>query len=96
MHNHSGDEHPVHRHRHTFEVTKVGDRPMSGLMKNTISMKPSSQPKLERLRRSICLPIASMDARSGLPVEARMIDVIINAALSRYVSIHHAEFPEPI
>jgi FtsP/CotA-like multicopper oxidase with cupredoxin domain len=36
--NHSGDEHPVHIHRHTFEVTKVGSRSMSGLMKDTISL----------------------------------------------------------
>ena len=27
MNNNSGDEHPVHMHRHTFEVTKVGDKP---------------------------------------------------------------------
>jgi FtsP/CotA-like multicopper oxidase with cupredoxin domain len=38
MDNHSGDSHPVHLHRHTFEVTKVGDKTTSGLMKDTISM----------------------------------------------------------
>jgi FtsP/CotA-like multicopper oxidase with cupredoxin domain len=38
MHNNSGDVHPVHTHRHTFEVTKVGDRSISGLMKDTLSM----------------------------------------------------------
>jgi FtsP/CotA-like multicopper oxidase with cupredoxin domain len=38
MENHSGDQHPVHMHRHTFEVTKIGDRPTAGLMKDTISM----------------------------------------------------------
>ena len=38
MENHSGDEHPVHMHRHTFEVTKVQDQSMSGLMKDTISL----------------------------------------------------------
>lgn len=26
MDNHSGDQHPVHTHRHTFEVTKIGDK----------------------------------------------------------------------
>jgi FtsP/CotA-like multicopper oxidase with cupredoxin domain len=36
--NHSGDEHPVHLHRHSFEVTKVGDKPTSGVMKDTISL----------------------------------------------------------
>jgi FtsP/CotA-like multicopper oxidase with cupredoxin domain len=38
MDNHSGDQHPVHTHRHTFEVTKIGNQPSSGLMKDTISM----------------------------------------------------------
>jgi FtsP/CotA-like multicopper oxidase with cupredoxin domain len=38
MENHSGDQHPVHTHRHTFEVTKIGDKSTSGLMKDTLSM----------------------------------------------------------
>jgi len=38
MTNKSGDNHPVHLHRHTFEVTKVGDKQTAGLMKNTINM----------------------------------------------------------
>jgi FtsP/CotA-like multicopper oxidase with cupredoxin domain len=38
MNNNSGDTHPVHLHRHTFEVTKVGDKATSGVMKDTISM----------------------------------------------------------
>ena len=38
MHNNSGDTHPVHTHRHTFEVTKVGNTSISGLMKDTLSM----------------------------------------------------------
>ena len=38
MDNHSGDQHPVHSHRHTFEVTKIGNQPTSGLIKDTISM----------------------------------------------------------
>lgn len=45
--NHSGDEHPVHIHRHTFEVTKVGDQPMSGLMKDTISMPRFSKAEID-------------------------------------------------
>ncbi len=36
--NHSGDEHPVHLHRHSFEITKVGDKTTSGVMKDTISL----------------------------------------------------------
>jgi FtsP/CotA-like multicopper oxidase with cupredoxin domain len=38
MNNNSGDEHPVHMHRHTFELTKIGDKSTSGVMKDTISM----------------------------------------------------------
>jgi FtsP/CotA-like multicopper oxidase with cupredoxin domain len=38
MNNKSGDNHPVHLHRHTFEVTRVGDKIVSGLMKDTINM----------------------------------------------------------
>ena len=38
LNNNSGDTHPVHMHRHTFEVTKVRDTAMSGLMKDTISL----------------------------------------------------------
>ena len=35
MNNNSGDTHPVHTHRHTFEVTKVGDKATTGVMKDT-------------------------------------------------------------
>jgi FtsP/CotA-like multicopper oxidase with cupredoxin domain len=38
MFNNSGDTHPVHTHRHTFEVTKIGNTSMSGLMKDTLSL----------------------------------------------------------
>jgi FtsP/CotA-like multicopper oxidase with cupredoxin domain len=38
--NASGDQHPMHLHRHSFEVTKIGDRPMSGLMKDVINVMP--------------------------------------------------------
>jgi FtsP/CotA-like multicopper oxidase with cupredoxin domain len=47
MDNHSGDEHPVHLHRHSFEVTKVGDKPTSGLMKDTISMPRFSTAEID-------------------------------------------------
>jgi FtsP/CotA-like multicopper oxidase with cupredoxin domain len=47
MDNHSGDEHPVHMHRHTFEVTKVGNKSMSGLTKDTISMPRFSQAEID-------------------------------------------------
>jgi FtsP/CotA-like multicopper oxidase with cupredoxin domain len=45
--NHSGDEHPLHLHRHTFEVTRVGDKTMSGLMKDTISLPRFSRAEID-------------------------------------------------
>ena len=47
MNNNSGDVHPLHTHRHTFEVTKVGDTAMSGLMKDTISMPRFSTAEID-------------------------------------------------
>ena len=38
LNNNSGDVHPVHLHRHSFEITKVGDKPTSGVIKDTISL----------------------------------------------------------
>jgi FtsP/CotA-like multicopper oxidase with cupredoxin domain len=38
--NGSGDQHPIHLHRHTFEVTKIGDRQLSGLMKDVVLVMP--------------------------------------------------------
>ena len=36
--NKSGDNHPVHLHRHTFEITKVGEKATAGVMKDTVNM----------------------------------------------------------
>jgi FtsP/CotA-like multicopper oxidase with cupredoxin domain len=36
MKNMSIDDHPIHLHRHTFEVTNVGGAPMRGLMKDVL------------------------------------------------------------
>lgn len=47
MDNNSGDEHPVHTHRHTFEITKVRDKPTSGVMKDTISMPRFSTAEID-------------------------------------------------
>jgi FtsP/CotA-like multicopper oxidase with cupredoxin domain len=47
MNNNSGDEHPMHLHRHTFEVTKVGSTPTSGIMKDTISMPRYSTAEID-------------------------------------------------
>lgn len=38
--NGSGDQHPMHLHRHTFEVTKIGNKPIRGLMKDVINVMP--------------------------------------------------------
>jgi FtsP/CotA-like multicopper oxidase with cupredoxin domain len=38
MSNKSGDNHPVHLHRHTFEITKIGDKATAGVMKDTVNM----------------------------------------------------------
>lgn len=38
--NASGDQHPMHLHRHTFEVTRVGHQDVSGLMKDVINVMP--------------------------------------------------------
>ena len=47
MNNNSGDTHPVHLHRHTFEMTKVGDKATSGVMKDTISMPRYSRAEID-------------------------------------------------
>lgn len=38
--NGSGDQHPIHLHRHTFEVTSMGKTPITGLRKDVINMMP--------------------------------------------------------
>jgi len=38
--NGSGDQHPIHLHRHTFEVTRIGDKQTSGLRKDVINVMP--------------------------------------------------------
>ena len=47
MTNKSGDNHPVHLHRHTFEVTKVGDKATAGVMKDTINMTRFSKVEID-------------------------------------------------
>jgi FtsP/CotA-like multicopper oxidase with cupredoxin domain len=36
----SGDQHPMHLHRHTFEVTSIGEKKMSGLRKDVVNVMP--------------------------------------------------------
>jgi len=40
LRNGSGDQHPIHLHRHTFEVAKIGARDLSGLRKDVINVMP--------------------------------------------------------
>ncbi|AHY53349.1 hypothetical protein BJS_08780 [Bradyrhizobium japonicum SEMIA 5079] len=47
LNNDSGDEHPVHLHRHSFEITKVGDKPTSGVIKDTISLPRYSMAEVD-------------------------------------------------
>ncbi|MGP0092922.1 MAG: multicopper oxidase family protein [Xanthobacteraceae bacterium] len=47
MTNNSGDNHPVHLHRHTFEVMSVGDKHMPGLMKDTLNMTRFSKAEID-------------------------------------------------
>lgn len=47
MKNNSGDTHPVHLHRHTFEVVRVGDKPTSGIFKDTLNMSRFSTAEIE-------------------------------------------------
>ena len=38
MENRSGDDHPVHFHRHTFEITRIGGKATSGIRKDTVNV----------------------------------------------------------
>ena len=40
LRNGSGDQHPIHLHRHTFEVAKIGTKDLSGLRKDVINVMP--------------------------------------------------------
>jgi len=47
MSNKSGDNHPVHLHRHTFEITKVGEKATAGVMKDTVNMTRFSMVEID-------------------------------------------------
>ena len=38
MHNASDDIHPIHLHRHSFELTRVAGQPTSGVMKDVVML----------------------------------------------------------
>jgi FtsP/CotA-like multicopper oxidase with cupredoxin domain len=47
--NQSADDHPVHLHRHTFEVVRVGDRRMAGIMKDVVVVPAWKQAEVDVL-----------------------------------------------
>lgn len=40
MTNKSADPHPIHLHRHSFELTNIGGKPVSGLLKDVVLIEP--------------------------------------------------------
>jgi FtsP/CotA-like multicopper oxidase with cupredoxin domain len=47
MRNKSGDDHPIHLHRHTFEVTSLDGKPLSGLRKDVVVVKANSTAEVD-------------------------------------------------
>jgi FtsP/CotA-like multicopper oxidase with cupredoxin domain len=47
MTNKSGDNHPVHLHRHSFELTRIGDKATAGVMKDTVNMTRFSSVEID-------------------------------------------------
>jgi FtsP/CotA-like multicopper oxidase with cupredoxin domain len=43
----NGDVHPLHLHRHTFEITQIKGKSMSGLQKDVVSVAPRSTPAID-------------------------------------------------
>jgi FtsP/CotA-like multicopper oxidase with cupredoxin domain len=40
LRNGSGDQHPIHLHRHSFQVTRIAGKQLSGLMKDVVNVMP--------------------------------------------------------
>jgi FtsP/CotA-like multicopper oxidase with cupredoxin domain len=47
MRNKSSDDHPIHLHRHTFEVTSLEGKPFSGLRKDVVMVKGKSSAEID-------------------------------------------------
>jgi len=47
MRNKSSDDHPIHLHRHSFEVTSLDSRPLSGLRKDVVVVKANSDAEID-------------------------------------------------
>jgi FtsP/CotA-like multicopper oxidase with cupredoxin domain len=45
--NQSADDHPLHLHRHTFEVVRVGERRMAGIMKDVVVVPAWKQAEVD-------------------------------------------------
>ena len=49
MHNKSTDDHPIHLHRHTFEVTSLEGKSMSGLRKDVVVVRGNTTAEIDFL-----------------------------------------------
>src|SRR5258708_40101993 len=38
FHNETGDSHPLHLHRHDFEIVNIGGKPSAGVLKNIVNI----------------------------------------------------------
>ncbi|MBV8169223.1 MAG: multicopper oxidase domain-containing protein, partial [Alphaproteobacteria bacterium] len=47
MRNESGDFHPVHLHRHNFELVKIADKPTAGIQKDTVNLSRFSSVEVD-------------------------------------------------
>ena len=47
MQNKSSDDHPIHLHRHTFELTGLDGKPLSGLRKDVVVVKAKSYTEID-------------------------------------------------
>jgi FtsP/CotA-like multicopper oxidase with cupredoxin domain len=47
MRNKSSDDHPIHLHRHTFEVTSLDGKPLAGLRKDVVVVKANSEAEID-------------------------------------------------
>jgi len=47
LNNDTGDMHPMHLHRHNFEVANLGGKPLSGLIKDVINIPRRAMSELD-------------------------------------------------
>lgn len=47
LNNLSGDQHPIHLHRHSFEIASIDGAPMSGVIKDTVNMMPMQRMEID-------------------------------------------------